>query len=207
MPTSVWSRLIFFLTVLGAVCTVASWFGPAGRLILLVLMGMFALQAAPVYAVYVLSRTHHRRRVLESIAAAGGRITARLGSDPRQILELDLSGTDLAELPWESFHALPEVESLNFAGTDLTDDNLDHLGRLSSLRRLCLDGTAVSDAAVAELRSFPHLRSLSLSDTSLTEEGLTRLHQTFPRVQVRARHLDYEDPFPSWQDVPYDTVF
>ena len=178
-----------------------------GRLIFLVLTGLFALQAAPVYLVYVLSQAHHRRRILESIQAVGGRITARLAADPRQILELDLSGTEVAELSWESFHALHEVESLNFAGTGVTDEKLDHLGRLRSLRRLCLDETAVTDAAVLELRSFPHLKILSLNKTSLTQKGLALLHQTFPQVHVIARHLDASDHVNPLQDVPHDTVF
>ena len=152
----------------------------AGRLIFLVLLGLFALQAAPVYLVYVFSQAHHRRRILESIEAVGGRITARLAADPRQILELDLSGTDVAELPWESFHALDEVESLNFAGTGVTDEKLDHLGRLRSLRRLCLDETPVTDAAIPELRSFPHLKILSLNETALTERDSGSCIKLFP---------------------------
>ena len=82
MPHLVWSRLLFFLTLLGAVFTLASWLGVRGRLILLVLVGLVAVQAAPVFLIHAWNAARHRRRILESIESIGGRITARLAADP-----------------------------------------------------------------------------------------------------------------------------
>ena len=113
----------------------------------------------------------------------------------------------MSELKWESFHALGELESLDFADTAFSDEKLDHLSRLGSLRRLGLDKTAVTDAALSELRSFPHLKTVSLNDTPVTEDGVLLFHQSYPQVRVTARHLDFSDDLSPLQDQPHDAVF
>src|SRR5688572_10814525 len=106
MPISVWSRVAVFLAGLGALLTLLSWLRRPVRLALLVVAGVIAVQAVPVYLLYLCSLARHRKRVLGSIEASGGRIAARLAADPRLIVELDLSRQDLSALKWDSLHSL-----------------------------------------------------------------------------------------------------
>ncbi len=204
MPNSTCSRVLVFLTLLGALLTFASWLGRADRLVLFLIVGFFAVQAVPVYLIYSISQARHRRRVLESIEIIGGRITARLAADPQCILELDLSGTNLAELKWDSLHTLSHLESLNLAGTSLTDDRLETLARLPALRHLDLENTAITNAGLPLLRSFPRLETISLTKTAITDDGLEMLFHACPRLLVEADHLPPLDHLAPLKDVTHD---
>ncbi len=205
MPDSIWSRVLVCLTLLGALLTFASWLNRPARLLLLVVAVVIAIQAVPVYLLYLCGLARHRKRALGSIEVAGGRITARLAADPRMILELDLSHQDLSGLKWDSLHSLWELESLNLAHSSATDDHLEELSRLPALRHLDLQGTRVTDRGIAALASFRRLEFLSLKDTLVTADGLEDLAYSLPHLQVEADDLPRLDPIDFPKDVAYDT--
>jgi hypothetical protein len=204
MPISVWSRFIVFLTGLGALLTLLSWLRRPVRLALVVVLGVMAVQAFPVYLLYLCSLARHRKRALGSLESNGGRIAARLAADPRLILELDLSRQDLSALKWDSLHSLLELESLNLAYSNLTDEHLDELCRLPALRHLDLTGTAVTDQGLATLGSFHRLEFVSLRDTQVTEDALEGLAYSLPNLFVDADGLSRIDPMDANKDVAYD---
>lgn len=196
MTGSVWSRVVVLLTGLGALLTLLSWLRRPARLALLLVMGVIAIQAVPVYLLSLCALARHRRRLLHSIEANGGRIAARLAADPRLILELDLSHQDLSAIKWDSLHSLLELESLNLAHSTLSDDHLDELARLPALRRLDLRGTAITDQGLAALFTFPRVEFVSLRNTLVTLDALDDLACSLPDLFVDAddfpglAHLD-----------------
>lgn len=204
MPDSVWSRVLAFLTVLGAAVTILSWLRPPARLALCVVLGAIAIQSVPVYWLYLCSVARHRRRLLASIESQGGRIAARLAADPRVILELDLSHLDLSALAWDSLHSLSELESLNLAHSSLADGHLDELCRLPALRHLDLKGTGITDQGLAALGNLPRLEFVSLLDTRITEDGLEQLAYTRPGLYVEANSHSTPDPLEPDKDAAYD---
>jgi hypothetical protein len=189
MSRSAWSRVLVFLTLLGALFTLASWLGAPARLVLFLIVAFFVVQAIPVYLILLVSLAYHRRRALESIERLGGRIASRLAADPGRILELDLSQLDLTDLEWDSLHALLHVESLNLSGSSITDAQMESISRLPALRNLDLDRTAITDAGLASLPSCPRLQFISLTETEVTEDGLEDLLSAMPNLHGEAEHL------------------
>lgn len=206
MKHTFWSKLLFALTMLGALLTFAGWLGRQGRGILLALAAGLFVQAVPVYLIWVFARSQNRRRALKGIAASGGRITARLAANPHCILAVDLSNAALENLDWESLSALVHLESLNMSHTSLTEDRLEDLSRLSALQDLNLDGTLIGDKGLALLRDFPHLETVSLTDTPVTADGIEDLLRSRPKLQVRAGHMFGSTELHSIQDVCHDSV-
>jgi hypothetical protein len=167
-------------------------------------LGVIAIQAVPVYLLFACVLARHRRRLLASIESQGGRITARLAADPRLILELDLSHQNLSALPWDSLHALSELESLNLSHSTLADEHLDELSRLPALRHLDLKGTAITDQGLSALGNCHRLEFLSLRQTPITEDGLEDLAYTRPDLRVDAEPLLFANPLGDDKDVAYD---
>jgi hypothetical protein len=171
---------------------------------MLVVLAVIAVQAVPVYLLYLCGLARHRRNVLGSIEASGGRIAARLAADPRLILELDLSRQDLSALQWDSLHSLWELETLNLAHSTLNDEHLDELSRLPALRHLDLTGTAITDEGLKALGNIRRLTFVSLRNTRVTEDALDDLAWSQPNLFVDADEISALVPMDSTKDAAYD---
>ena len=80
MPYSIWSRALVLLTAVGAFITLLSWLNRPARLALVVVLALAAVQAVPVYGLYLCSLARQRKRVLASIEAHGGRLVIESSS-------------------------------------------------------------------------------------------------------------------------------
>ena len=95
----------------------------------------------------------------------------------RQFEASESGGTNAAALDSELsvLKDLKNVLWLNLGGTDVTDKGLAHLKDLTSLTRLHLEKTAVSDAGLEHLSGLQDLAFLNLYQTAVTDSGLSHL--------------------------------
>jgi hypothetical protein len=87
---------------------------------------------------------------------------------------------------WDFFLKPDGIAS--FAGTNLDDDGLQqlavHFKNHPNLTLLILNGTKVSDDGLEYLSGLTMLRRLELIDTCVTDNGVAKLQQTLPQLEI-----------------------
>lgn len=102
----------------------------------------------------------------------------------KQLVELDLSGTQLRDEHLQHLPALTKLQQLQLVHTHITDSGLAHLAKLTRLELLDLSATPVSDAGVKHLIGLEHLRTIRLHATGVTSAGAAQLQAVLPDCEV-----------------------
>jgi serine/threonine protein kinase/Leucine-rich repeat (LRR) protein len=92
----------------------------------------------------------------------------------KQLRVLDIGGTRVTDAALAQVAALARLTWLELAGTAITDEGMKHL-RGMNLTFLGLNGTQVSDAGLAHLDKMTSLARLALGSTRVTNTGLSHL--------------------------------
>lgn len=113
-----------------------------------------------------------RKRRLLSLLSEITKINPRKDSDLKRIkvkngkiTELDLSNTDLEEIPDELDQYLQDLQKLKLRGTGIT--NLRVLREIDSLKELDLSETATSN--LSSLKNLKELRKINLNGTNVSD--------------------------------------
>ncbi|HEX6987706.1 MAG TPA: hypothetical protein VF170_20165 [Planctomycetaceae bacterium] len=113
---------------------------------------------------------------IQAIRQSGGQVLELAQNDPRLDVAFHLSNVELTP---EHLKALEGVKGrithLNVRGTNLNDDLAQYLKPLTELTRLHLERTAISDAALANLAGMQKLEYLNVYGTNVTDAGLEHL--------------------------------
>src|SRR5262249_33206725 len=101
----------------------------------------------------------------------------------RQVGGLDLRWSGLSD---SSLLLVPvETEILSLEDLQVTNAGISHLLRLTKFTRLNLSGTAISDAGLDLLGTLSNLRWLGVERTNVTNEGVARLQNQLPNLEVK----------------------
>lgn len=101
-----------------------------------------------------------------------------------QVVDLDLSGTNLDAALWEKLPDLPHLTRLHLARTQTTDAMLAKLAASPFLEFINLSGTSVSDKGVGSLAGLKHLRALYCWQSSVSASGLQQLGSQLPALKI-----------------------
>lgn len=126
------------------------------------------------------------RRVAEAVIMAGGHVKVRgdgnstyeveeLPANPFRVVEINLGGQSITDVPVVEFGQLSMLEYLNLADTNATGSEISAFGDSRSLRTVYLSGTAADDATIQSLSGIPTLQNLDLQGTNVTDVGLAHL--------------------------------
>lgn len=111
---------------------------------------------------------------------------AALRNAAEQIVDLDLSNTNLDDRLLAALPALPHLTRLHLAQTAVGDAGLAKSGNSPFLEFLNLTGTKVGDAGLESLSGLKNLRALYAWRTGATAEGLARLEAQIPGLKTDA---------------------
>ncbi len=89
-----------------------------------------------------------------------------------QIVEIDLSFSDISDAQLQSIDVFPDVAELDLTGTEIGDDAVPALARLPGLRAAKLKGTKITDEGLRLLSNTSTLILLDASNTAVSDEGL-----------------------------------
>jgi hypothetical protein len=78
----------------------------------------------------------------------------------------------------------PNLSELDLSFTNVTDAALVNLDRFSRLRDLRLYGTRITDEGLAQMNGLTYLESVDLSYTKVSEEGVNKLRQSLPGLDI-----------------------
>ncbi|MCC7503956.1 MAG: chitobiase/beta-hexosaminidase C-terminal domain-containing protein [Saprospiraceae bacterium] len=102
----------------------------------------------------------------------------------RQVVDLDLSNTNLDAVLWEKLPEMPHLTRLHLARTQIGDASLKKLSTAAYLEFLNLTGAPVSDNGLAALTGLKHLRALYCWQTDVTPAGLQQLGAQLPALKI-----------------------
>ena len=102
----------------------------------------------------------------------------------KSLIEVRLGGTKVTDAGLESLKGLQHLQVLGLELTGVTDAGVAHLAGLRNLMSLNLYGTQVTDAALGHLRDLKHLRNLYLWQTQVTPDGVKKLQDALPGVDI-----------------------
>jgi len=125
----------------------------------------------------------------------------------RELRDLDLSYSRLADPELSFLERLPAIRSLDVNDTNITpgafcavagcpsikylyamrtrvdDSSMSAIASLPELRKLYLDGTAIGDSGLITLRQARQLEVLSIEDTHVTDSGVSSLVKCLPHLK------------------------
>lgn len=104
--------------------------------------------------------------------------------DVTSLVEVRLGTTRVTDAGLAALATLPYLEVLGLELTAVTDAGIAKLKGLSNLASLNLYGTAVTDAALEHLSGLKHLRNLYLWQTKVTPEGVKKLQDALPGLDI-----------------------
>ncbi|ARA93410.1 hypothetical protein AWN76_009755 [Rhodothermaceae bacterium RA] len=108
-----------------------------------------------------------------------------------QVTWLDLGRTAVTDAGLAVLADLPHLTRLHLERTAVTDAGLAHLRGLAYLEYLNLYGTAVTDASLDVLAGLPALQTVYLWQTRVTPDGVRRLREARPNLEV---NLGWQPP-------------
>ncbi len=79
---------------------------------------------------------------------------------------------------------LPNLETLDLSFTGVTDALLEQVARFRKLKDLKLFGTQITDSGLAHVYGLSKLKSLDISFTNVSDQGVSRLQQALPNLEV-----------------------
>jgi hypothetical protein len=91
------------------------------------------------------------------------------------LIDVDLSGTDIADDGLRGIQQLRGLQILTLSETMVGDTSLKFIGSLNSLQMLTLRRTAISDDGLGSLEKLPALWDLDLCGTRVGDSGAARL--------------------------------
>ncbi len=104
--------------------------------------------------------------------------------DLASLIEVRLGSTRITDAGLEAIKGLTHLQVLGLELTGVTDAGVAHLAGLKNLMSLNLYGTKVTDAALTHLRDLTHLRNLYLWQTQVTPEGVKKLQEARPGLDI-----------------------
>jgi hypothetical protein len=107
-------------------------------------------------------------------------------SNLRKVKYIHLSFSNISDESLRTFGTMKQLEGLSLQGNRFTDVGLEHLKDLPELTSLAVDlgPTHITDAGLAHLHGLKKLRDLMIQRTQVTNEGIARLQQALPGIQV-----------------------
>ncbi len=125
---------------------------------------------------------------LRSLTLKGGKITGRglrYLTSLQRLCDLDLGGSPLDQKWISELTHLGALEELNLYDTQLNCQGLLALTRLPRLKTLNIaDNHDIDDQCVMTLKGFRTLKVLVLSGTSISANGVHRLKELLPGVEI-----------------------
>lgn len=104
--------------------------------------------------------------------------------DVTSLVELRLGTTKVTDAGLAVVKSLPHLQVLSLELTGVTDAGLANLKDAKDLTYLNLYGTPVTDASLDVLKDKKHLRSLYLWQTKVTEDGVKKLQEALPLLDI-----------------------
>lgn len=102
----------------------------------------------------------------------------------KQILILDMAGSDLSDAGCTPISELRNLRRLNLTETRITDAGLARLTTLTELESLNLNGTGITGNALQSLASLKKLRNLYLFRTKVNAAEVSALAGSFPSTRI-----------------------
>jgi mono/diheme cytochrome c family protein len=104
--------------------------------------------------------------------------------DVGSLVEARLGGTKVTDEGLAALEKLTHLQVLGLELTAVTDKGVARLKGLTNLTYLNLYGTSVTDAALEHLAGMKHLRNLYLWQTQVTPEGVRKLQEALPGLNI-----------------------
>ncbi len=112
------------------------------------------------------------------------RMLKKLRSISEQLIDLDLSKTNMDDNLAEYLADFPHLTRLSLAQTSVTGQAFNELKELKYLNYLNLYNTPLEDGAIESLSKFTSLENLYLWRTNISPTALENLRKAKPRLQV-----------------------
>jgi len=106
---------------------------------------------------------------------------APVGAD-LQFLEMGTSAVTDAGM--QHLASFPQLRVVFLTGATITDAGAATLAQLQHLELIDLKGTAITDATLERLAGLPRLRWLRVEGTQVTSEGIRKITQALPALNV-----------------------
>ena len=113
------------------------------------------------------------------VSAPASRLVSLLLPLKKQMVQLDLSGTDVRDGNMEVVRQCAALRVLNLSNTPITDNGIGGLGALKELRVLNLVGTAVTAPGLMAMQPPAHLHALYLYHTKVEARYWAQLKGLF----------------------------
>lgn len=107
-----------------------------------------------------------------------------LSSIKNNILEIDLSNSNLTNEMTKTLASFENVERIQLQKTGIGDNALDNLGELEHLKSLNLFSTNVTDEGLSQISEIPQLERLYLWQSQVTDEGVKAFNEKNPTIEV-----------------------
>ncbi len=108
----------------------------------------------------------------------------QLNKISEQLIELDLSETNLDDDLLSYLNNFPHLQKLFLQKTQVTGKNLEVLNELKYLEYLNLYGTPLEDDALQPIAKLTSLQNVFLWQTNVSPKAIQQLQNTRPRLQV-----------------------
>lgn len=103
-----------------------------------------------------------------------------------QLVELDLSDTNLNDDLMSNLSEFPHLQKLFLQKTSITGKNLCALQNLEYLQYLNLYGTRLDDSSIESIAKLPTLQKLFLWQTDISQKAMKKLENTRPKLAINA---------------------
>ena len=101
-----------------------------------------------------------------------------------QLIELDLSNTNLTDDLFLEIKNFPHLQKLSVQKTEITGSNLRALSNLKYLENLNVYNTKFNNSAISDLTELSSLKRLYLWNTNISREGVQQLKNALPDVEI-----------------------
>lgn len=110
----------------------------------------------------------------------------QLNSISEQLIELDLSDTNMSDDLLSYLKEFPHLTKLFLQKTKVSSNKLSALENLEYLSYLNLYDTEVDDNAMTSLSKIKNLKKLFLWESNVTKKGIQQLQITQPQLQINS---------------------
>lgn len=108
----------------------------------------------------------------------------RLKKVGKNIVELNLAGTNFSDNEIGIFKKMPHLKKLQLQNTSITDAAIRPLIKLKYLESLNIYGTKITDKAITDLKEISTLKNLYCWQTKISEAAVTDLQNAKPTLQI-----------------------
>ena len=107
--------------------------------------------------------------VIAAFRQAGGKLRP---NDAGEIVEIDLSYSDIADAQLSDITVFAQVTELDLTGTMIHDDGVSALSSMKNLRSVKLKGTKITSEGFKNLSAISNLIFMDASSTAVSDDGL-----------------------------------